>query len=59
MSRETKDNKGVLTRLEFVAVPIVADHPEFGWHIVGKDEFSSEKKCRKAIETFGVWGRTN
>ena len=33
----------------FMAVPIIADNPRYGWHIVGLEEFSSQKKCNNAI----------
>jgi hypothetical protein len=54
MTGATKDSKKQLT---FVAIPIVADNPQFGWHIVGTDEFSSEKKAIITLKKIGRNGR--
>ena len=37
------------SKIEFVAVPVIADNPRYGWHIVSKTQWSSEKKANEAI----------
>lgn len=42
----TVQHKGI----SFVAVPVIADNPRYGWHLVSQTEFSSENKANNMIK---------